>query len=61
MSYAGLAPGRSGVYQINVRAPAKPPVGTEVALTITQGGVTAIGDGQGSGLRRIACIHEKSF
>jgi uncharacterized protein (TIGR03437 family) len=41
VSYAGLAPGQIGVYQINARAPAKVTTGTEVPLTITQGGVTA--------------------
>jgi len=41
VSYAGLAPGEVGVYQINARAPAKAPAGTDVALTVTQGGVTA--------------------
>jgi len=41
VSYAGLAPGQVGVYQINARAPAKAPAGTEVALTVTQAGVTA--------------------
>jgi uncharacterized protein (TIGR03437 family) len=41
VSYAGLAPGQVGVYQITARAPAKAPTGTEVPLTITQGGVTA--------------------
>jgi uncharacterized protein (TIGR03437 family) len=40
VSYAGLAPGQIGVYQINARAPAKPPLGTEVPLTLTQGGVS---------------------
>jgi len=41
VSYAGLAPGEVGVYQINARAPAKAPAGTDVALTVTQGGMTA--------------------
>lgn len=41
VSYAGLAPGQVGVYQINARAPAKTPVGTDVPLTVTQGGVAA--------------------
>ncbi len=41
VSYAGLAPGQVGVYQISARAPAKAPNGTEVSLTITQGGATA--------------------
>ncbi len=41
VSYAGLAPGQVGVYQINARVPPKPPVGTEVPLTVTQGGAAA--------------------
>lgn len=41
VSYAGLAPGEVGVYQINAQAPLKPPVGDQVPLTITQGGVTS--------------------
>ena len=41
VSYAGLAPGEVGVYQINAQAPAKPPEGDQVPLTITQSGVTA--------------------
>jgi uncharacterized protein (TIGR03437 family) len=41
VSYAGLAPGQVGVFQISARAPAKAPTGTEVPLTIRQGGVTA--------------------
>jgi uncharacterized protein (TIGR03437 family) len=41
VSYAGLVPGQVGVYQINARAPANVPTGTEIPLTITQGGVTA--------------------
>jgi uncharacterized protein (TIGR03437 family) len=40
VSYAGLTPGQVGVYQINARAPAKAPTGSEVPLTIAQGGVT---------------------
>ncbi|HLK67127.1 MAG TPA: hypothetical protein VKU19_27020 [Bryobacteraceae bacterium] len=40
VSYAGLAPGLVGVFQINARAPAKAPSGTEVPLTVSQGGVT---------------------
>ena len=39
VSYAGLAPGEVGVYQINAQAPSKPPEGDQVPLTITQGGV----------------------
>jgi uncharacterized protein (TIGR03437 family) len=41
VSFAGLAPGEIGVYQINARAPNKPVTGMEVPLTITQGGLTA--------------------
>ncbi|HEY2014824.1 MAG TPA: hypothetical protein VGH38_15055 [Bryobacteraceae bacterium] len=41
VTYAGLAPGQVGVYQINARAPAKAPPGTDVPLTVTQAGVTA--------------------
>ena len=41
VSYAGMAPGQIGVYQINARAPDHPPAGVEVPLTITQGGLTA--------------------
>ena len=41
VSYAGLAPGEVGVYQINVQAPGKPPEGDQVPLVITQGGMTA--------------------
>ena len=41
VSYAGLAPGQIGVYQINVKVPAHPPSGVDVPLTITQAGVTA--------------------
>jgi uncharacterized protein (TIGR03437 family) len=41
VSYAGMAPGQIGVYQVNVRAPDHPPSGVDVPLTITQAGVTA--------------------
>jgi uncharacterized protein (TIGR03437 family) len=41
VSYAGLAPGEAGVYQINAQVPPRPPVGDQVPLTITQGGVTS--------------------
>jgi uncharacterized protein (TIGR03437 family) len=41
VSYAGLAPGEVGVYQINARAPARAPQGNQVPLTVAQGGVTA--------------------
>ncbi len=41
VSYAGLAPGEVGVYQINAQAPLKPAEGDQVPLTITQGGVIA--------------------
>jgi uncharacterized protein (TIGR03437 family) len=39
VSYAGLAPGEVGVYQINAQVPPKPAEGDHVPLTITQGGV----------------------
>ena len=38
VSYAGLAPGQVGVYQINTQAPANAPQGLSIPLTITQGG-----------------------
>jgi len=41
VSYAGLAPGLVGVYQINAQAPGKAPEGNQVPLTVTQSGVTA--------------------
>jgi uncharacterized protein (TIGR03437 family) len=41
VSFAGLAPGNVGVFQINARAPSNLPLGAEVPLTISQGGVTA--------------------
>jgi uncharacterized protein (TIGR03437 family) len=41
VSYAGLAPGEVGVYQINAHVPFKPFEGDQVPLTITQSGVTA--------------------
>jgi uncharacterized protein (TIGR03437 family) len=37
VSYAGLAPGQVGVYQINARAPANISTGMDVPLTISQG------------------------
>ncbi|HLI85181.1 MAG TPA: hypothetical protein VKV17_14780 [Bryobacteraceae bacterium] len=40
ISYAGLAPGEVGVYQINAQAPAKLPIGDQVPLTINQAGVS---------------------
>jgi uncharacterized protein (TIGR03437 family) len=40
VSYAGLAPGEVGVYQINTRAPARAPQGDQVPLSLTQGGIT---------------------
>jgi uncharacterized protein (TIGR03437 family) len=39
VSYAGLAPGEVGVYQINARAPARAPQGDQVPLTLTQASV----------------------
>jgi minor extracellular serine protease Vpr len=40
VAYAGLAPGEVGVYQINVRAPARAPQGDEVPLSLTLAGFT---------------------
>jgi len=40
ISYAGLAPGEVGVYQINATVPAKPPQGMEIPLVIDQGGAS---------------------
>jgi uncharacterized protein (TIGR03437 family) len=41
VSYAGLAPGEVGVYQINAQVPARAPTGNQVPLTVTQAGVVA--------------------
>ena len=41
IAYAGLAPGQVGVYWINVRVPDKVTSGTDVPLSIRQGGITA--------------------
>ena len=41
VSYAGLAPGMIGVYQINVRAPDHVAGGDDVPLTIAQAGASA--------------------
>ena len=38
VSYAGLAPGEVGVYQINVTVPGNPPTGLGLPLVINQGG-----------------------
>jgi uncharacterized protein (TIGR03437 family) len=40
VSYAGLAPGEVGVYQINASVPQGVPQGLNLPLTITQGGFT---------------------
>jgi uncharacterized protein (TIGR03437 family) len=40
VTYAGLAPGEVGVYQINVTVPGSVPQGLAVPLTISQGGFT---------------------
>jgi len=40
VSYAGLAPGEIGVYQINAKAPAGVPAGSAVPLTIAQAGAS---------------------
>jgi len=41
VSFAGLAPGMIGVYQLNARAPDHPGTGDNVPLTIAQAGATA--------------------
>ena len=41
LSYYGLAPGKVGVYQINVRVPSNVPTGLSVPLAISQGGYTS--------------------
>jgi uncharacterized protein (TIGR03437 family) len=40
VSYAGLAPGEVGVYQINVQAPGWVPEGSAVPLTVSQSGIS---------------------
>jgi len=40
MSYAGLAPGEIGVYQINVNVPGGVTPGASVPLTIRQGAMS---------------------
>src|SRR4029077_17032467 len=40
ISYAGLAPGEVGVYQINATVPPKPPQGMEIPLVVNQGGAS---------------------
>jgi uncharacterized protein (TIGR03437 family) len=40
VSYAGLAPGEVGVYQINVSVPGGVPSGLSLPLTINQGSAT---------------------
>jgi len=40
VSFAGLAPGQVGVFQINLKVPAHPPSGADVPLSISQAGVT---------------------
>ena len=42
VSYAGLAPGQVGVYQINAKVPTKVPTGLEVPLVIDQGVSTSL-------------------
>jgi len=37
VTFAGLAPGQIGVYQISVTVPSNAPLGLSVPLTITQG------------------------
>jgi uncharacterized protein (TIGR03437 family) len=41
VSYAGLAPGFVGLYQVNAQVPANSPVGAAVPVTITLGGVAS--------------------
>jgi len=41
VSYAGLAPGEVGVYQVNATVPAGVPLGLSVPLAISQGGAAA--------------------
>lgn len=41
VSYAGMAPGQVGVYQITVRAPSKVAAGESVPLTVRQGSASA--------------------
>ena len=41
VAYAGLAPGQVGVYWINVKVPAKVTSGTDVPLSVRQGGIAA--------------------
>jgi uncharacterized protein (TIGR03437 family) len=38
--YAGLVPGEVGVYQINASVPGKVPLGMEIPLVVSQGGVS---------------------
>jgi uncharacterized protein (TIGR03437 family) len=40
VTYAGLAPGEVGVYQINVSVPGGTPTGISLPLTINQGAGT---------------------
>ena len=41
VSFAGLAPGFVGLYQVNVQVPAAAPTGNTIALLLTVGGVTS--------------------
>jgi uncharacterized protein (TIGR03437 family) len=40
VTYAGLVPGEVGVYQINASVPGKVPLGMEIPLVVSQGGVS---------------------
>jgi len=41
VSFAGLAPGWVGLYQVNVQVPANAPVGDAVAVALSVGGVAS--------------------
>jgi uncharacterized protein (TIGR03437 family) len=41
VSFAGLAPGWVGLYQVNVQVPANAPAGNAVPVTLSVGGVAA--------------------
>jgi uncharacterized protein (TIGR03437 family) len=41
VSFAGLAPGWVGLYQVNVQVPANAPVGNAVPVALSVGGVAA--------------------
>jgi uncharacterized protein (TIGR03437 family) len=41
VTFAGLAPGWVGLYQVNVQVPANAPVGGNVPVALSVGGVAA--------------------